>query len=209
MPQILTDWRTAYKLTARDGKTYNGCQWGKNVINPHGVRSGIGGLCGEGFYHAYVTPELAAFLNPIHASISDYRLWEVEIRGRVEEDGILKIGATEMRVCRELTAIRPTMLQTKAFAILVAQGILEATRIDIPVFTEWANNWLDGIDRTVEAASGATSAASWAASVASAASGATSAASWAASVASAASGATSAAEIIVDASILALSSDWT
>ena len=172
---ILTKWTTAYKLTAQDGTTHEGrCRWVKGKANPHGVKRGAGGLCSAGFYHGYHIPELAGFLNPIHANIPNPRLWEVQIRGTVEEDrGILKIGATEMRLVRELPYVEPTTDQRIAFAISCGGVILSLRQQAIPAWDHWAAEWLAGrgteAERCAAAAAAAARAAAYAAAAADAA----------------------------------------
>jgi len=154
MSERLTRWRTVCKLTDAVGRTFAGTQWGRGVTNPNGVLSGDGGLCSDGFYHAYVTPEIGAFLNPIHAGLNADTLlfWRAEIRGTVEEDGILKLGATEMRTVEQIEPIRPTTNQRVAFAIYIASS----SRGEIPpAWERWRDNWLDGTDRTQFAGFGA------------------------------------------------------
>ena len=174
MTEILKTWRTVYKLTDANGQTRGGTQWGPNVTNPCGTLSGAGGLCSGGFYHGYHTPELAAFLNPIHADIPSPRFWLAEIRGVVETDrGHLKLGATEMRVVRELPAIVPTIRQRQVFAIYCARSALSTVGLDIPAWTIWAAAVLSGTSSSdaavnavnaVNAANAAYSAANYAAS---------------------------------------------
>ena len=167
--QTLNDWRTVYKLTDARGRSYNNCQWGEGVVNPQGVLTGNGALCSGGFYHAYHTPELAAFLNPLGASFdaSSMKLWRAEIKGIVDEDkGILKLGATEMQTICEIECLRPTTLQRNAFGIIVSLLTLDACEYHISEFEVWAASWLSNTDRSESAAWAATrsaEAAAWSA----------------------------------------------
>ena len=147
MATILKQWRTVYKLTDASGQTRNNTQWGPGVTNPCGVLSGQGDLCSAGYYHAYHTPELAAFLNPIGGNFDPATclFWLAEIRGTVQEEaGILKLGSTEQRTVVEIPAIRPTTDQRVAFGLLCALAMLDANALSIPAFEQWAHDWLDG-----------------------------------------------------------------
>lgn len=202
---ILTDWRTVTKLTDANGQSHGGCQWGPNVENPKGVLSGKNGLCGAGFYHGYHTPELAAFLNPRGADFQMPQFWLAEIRGTVEvEREIMKLGATEMRTVREIPAIVPTTLQRVAFTLYVASATLDSVGLAIPKWEEWRDNWFVGTGpRTYAAAYAANAAAANADACA-----AYAAYNAAADAAYAAYAANAAADILVDASIFALSEGW-
>ena len=231
--ELLSDWRTVYKLTDHKGQSYNATQWGAGVMNPCGILHGRDGLCGGGFYHAYHAIELAVFLNPRGAAFKadTMRLWEAEIRGTVETDyGILKLGATEMRTVRELDCPRPTTLQRTAFGVLAALATVDAAGLTIPGFVEWGTGWLSNLDRSSSAAVASAASASAASSayaaaydsasaVASAVASAASAS--AASSAYAAYAAASAAAyaaydaakwditgLLVDAAVLALADSW-
>jgi hypothetical protein len=195
------------KLTNADGTTYNRTKWTPGKWNPAGVLSGIGGLCGKGFYHAYDTdePVVALLLNPAHANFLAPVVWLAEWRGKREDDSALKMGTTEMRVVRRLDVAAPTDEQRRIFAILCVVHALEAAGTAIPEWTTWADAYLAGErgatardaardaaraaawaaarDAAWDAASAAAWAAAWAAS---AAASAASAAAWAASAAASA-----------------------
>lgn len=106
-----------YKLTTRDLKTFNGFQWeiGKKVTT-----NGMGGLCSSGFLHYYHHPLLAVLLNPLHADITDPRLFEAEAEGIHLDDNGLKGGCTEMTLVREIDLPEITTTQKVAFGILVS-----------------------------------------------------------------------------------------
>ena len=222
-------WRTVYKLTDRDGRTWNATQWGPGVTNPRGVLSGAGDLCTGAFYHAYHTAELAAFLNPLGAAFdaATCLFWEAAVRGKIVEDrGILKLGSTEMRTIREIAPLRPTIRQRVAFGILVASAVLDLRGQHIPAFQDWSARWLDGEQGTaVEAAWAAAAARAAAVEAARAAArAAAEAADWAAvGAAWAAAAARAAAEaadwaantsrpevsaLVCDAAVLALAESW-
>lgn len=134
-------WRPCWKLTGPMHTTYNGTKWKPMVANPKGVRSGRGGLCSPGFYHAYDSPYLALLLNPVHANIQSPILWQAEWRGKREDDNGLKFGAAEMRVVRIVDEPIMTSNQRVAFAILCAAQVLDETLG--PTWHDWAARWLD------------------------------------------------------------------
>lgn len=222
MSSKLSKWTTVYKLTGQDYRTFRDTKWGKGVTNPNGVLDGRFGLCTPSFYHAYLTPALAAFMNPVHAGIQNPVFWRAEIRGKVEVDGeggILKLGATEMRTVERIPAITPTLTQRVVFALLCVDDKKAGKE-----WCEWRDNWLDGIDRSYETASAADDAAdaavraaayaaagaAYAADAAYAAADAADAARYAAyAAADDASGeSTSAADRLLDASVIALQESW-
>ena len=145
-----------FKLTTIDNKTrpgeYNETQWGEGVTH---TASGEGDLCGPGFIHAYATsPEVAILLNPIHADYQPFNLWECE--GEVvKRDGILKVGCTKLTTIRQIPFTLPTPNQLVRATIYMAKEVYKE-----PNWNQWADNWLDGKDRTkAEAAEAAAEAA--------------------------------------------------
>jgi hypothetical protein len=176
-------YKTVYKLTDQNLQTYNGYQW---ELNKPKETSGKGELCGPGWLHFYYSPELALFLNPLHANIDNPRLFKAEASGSFKDDRGLKGGATGLKITEEIPVVPPTLEQKVTFAILCALEVCEDSS-----FIKWANDWLSGKDRSaasayiaVEAAANAAAAAASAA--ASAAYYATYAATYAADAASSA-----------------------
>lgn len=133
-----------YKLTDRNMRTHNGCQW---AVGKPRITDGSGGLCGPGYMHYYHHPLLAVLLNSIHANIPDPLLWEVRATGKHLDDNGLKGGCTWMVITRELPLPVVTTEQRIRFGILCA---LEVYRE--PSFIAWAEKWLSGEDRSREAA---------------------------------------------------------
>ena len=93
---------TKYKLTSQSNQTYNGTQWGPGVTHR---TDGFGVLCSSGWLHYYHTPEVAVFLNPIHANIRDPKLWVCEAGGHHLDDSGLKGGCTRLTTIREIPLI--------------------------------------------------------------------------------------------------------
>ena len=152
-----------YKLTNQKMQTFKGFQWELNVW-----KKAIGDidmpLCTNSWLHCYDSPLLAVLHNPIHADISDPRLFEAEVRGETKNDRGLKRGFREMQLVKEVEVPQITKTQVIAYGILCAQKVYDETRWNI-----WAKNWLDKTDRTAAAA--AYAAAAYAAAAAAAAAG--------------------------------------
>ena len=149
--------KTCYKLTNQDMATHNGYKWEINKWRKVDAKDGDGNLCSGSFLHAYTDPVLAIFLNPIHANISNMRLFRAEGRGRFADDNGLKIGYSQMRLVEELPVKMPTTEQRVKFAILCAMEVY-----DHPDFLDWCHKWLIGEDRS-RAAAWAAAEAAWAA----------------------------------------------
>ena len=146
--------KTCYKLTNQDMTTHNGYKWEINKWRKVNAKDGDGNLCSGSFLHAYTDPVLAIFLNPIHANISNMRLFRAEGRGRFADDNGLKIGYSQMRLVEELPVKMPTTEQRVKFAILCAMEVYEH-----PDFLDWCHKWLIGEDRSEDRSE----AAAWAA----------------------------------------------
>jgi hypothetical protein len=132
-----------YKLTNENYETRNNTKWGENVTH---TASGKGGLCSSGWLHAYLSPELAALLNPIHANFSNPILWEAE--GEVElSDNDLKVGCKSLKTIKIIDLPLITIEQRVEIAIRCALEICKDEK-----FTIWVNNWLDGTDRSASSA---------------------------------------------------------
>ncbi|MDD4242836.1 MAG: hypothetical protein PHG08_00855 [Bacilli bacterium] len=169
-----------YKLTNQQLQTYNGFQWELGVAAPE-LPAG-GELCSANYYHAYTSPLLAVFLNPIHANIAEPRLFEAEGFGELADDHGLKVGYKSMVLVKELELPAVTLTNRIAFGILCSLEVYKE-----PAFVTWAENWLNGTDRTIEAArSAARSTARSAARSARSAARASRAEAWAAAEAEAA-----------------------
>ena len=139
-----------YKLTDRDGQTWNGTQWGPGMSHSG---TGEGELCGPGWIHAYEHPLIAVLLNPIHANFENPRLWEAE--GEVGlRDGQLKCGCRTLTTIREIPLPSITTEMRVRFAILCAKEVYACLS-----WNAWADRWLSGEDRTQAAAAAQAAAA--------------------------------------------------
>jgi hypothetical protein len=136
-----------YKLTDADGYTrrgyYNETLWGEGITH---TAMGNRGLCSSGVIHAYESPELALFLNPIHANIKKPLLWECEGEILVEDDGT-KQGYRTLTTIKRIEYTKPSRNQSIRFGILCAKQVFSDS-----TWNEWADKWLDGTDRTANAA---------------------------------------------------------
>lgn len=135
-----------YKLTKPDFTTYNGFKW---VLNEWKESDGIGELCTSGWLHCYSHSLLAILLNPIHASIENPKLFKCEVEGETLDDKGIKEGWTRMRLVEEIEIPKISLRQRTAFGILCA---LEFYGRYDEKFVTWANNWLNGTDRSVDSA---------------------------------------------------------
>lgn len=147
--------KTLIKLTDQNMQTHNGFQW---ELNKWYKANGKGGLCTDGCFHGYDTPELAVLLNPIHADFKNPRGFTMKYRGEILTDNGLKVGVREARIVEEITLPVYTDVQKIAFGILCAKEVCKDK-----TWNEWADNWLNGTDRTEKAARAAWAARAWAA----------------------------------------------
>lgn len=139
-----------YKLTDQNWETRNHTKWGPGVSH---TTNGEGDLCGPGWLHAYLSPELAVLLNPIHASLKSPVLWLAEgVVGKNDND--LKVGTTELTTIEIMPLLRGTTEQRVRFAILCATSVYNA-----PEFYEWAKNRRLGKDSLAHTACAARVAA--------------------------------------------------
>jgi hypothetical protein len=152
----MEDTMKLYKLTDENGMTWGRTQWGEGVT--HEATGPMDApLCSNGWIHAYEHPLLAVLLNPIHADFDKPRLWEAE--GEIGlRDGQLKCGCRKLTTVRELSVPKMTTEQRVKFAILCAKTVEKGV-----AWNAWADGWLNGKDRSEEAA------AAWAAEAAEAA----------------------------------------
>jgi hypothetical protein len=140
-----------YKLTNKNLQTHKGCQW---VVGEWKETSGEGILCDNGWLHCYHHPLLAVLYNPIHANIENPLLWEVEVDGNYLNDNFIKCGFTKMRLIRQIELPKVTTIQRVAFAIYCSLEVCKNKE-----HYKWAENWLNGTDRSEAAAE---AAAEWA-----------------------------------------------
>ena len=109
-----------YKLTNQENKTYGECCWTPGEWK---TASGEGELCGPGWLHCYESPEIAVFMNPIHAKINNPCLWLADVRGNCLRDGQLKSGYTKMRIIEKIELPIITTAQRVEIGIRCAMAV--------------------------------------------------------------------------------------
>jgi hypothetical protein len=107
---------------------------------------------------------LAAFLSPGHGLAADYtRCFRAEAYGETVTDGA-KIGARSMMLVEEVEYPQPTTEQRIYFAILCARAAARISKVGLPSrWRSWADRWIDGTDRSRDAADKASAVAAEAA----------------------------------------------
>jgi hypothetical protein len=138
-----------YKLTTQDNRTRVGYDnetlWGAGVTHK---APGNGRLCSSAFIHAYEHPYIAVLMNSYHANIRNPKLWLCEaVKRGCLRNGELKIGVTKLTTVRELELPHITTDQRIEIAIRCALTVCNDAG-----FVAWANSWLDGTDRSTDAA---------------------------------------------------------
>ena len=136
-----------YKLIDKDGYTRKGetneIYW---FDGEEKVATGTGGLCTDGVIHYYDHPMLAILFNPIHADIQPPRLIEIETEEEIAHDG-LKGGCKKAKFVKELAVPEITAEQKVAFVIKISLKYCRDAN-----YILWAENWLNGKDRSYCAA---------------------------------------------------------
>ena len=133
-----------YKLTEQDLTTYNDTKW---VLNEWKETSGLGELCTGGWLHCYTHPLLAILLNPIHANITNPKLFKCEVEGECLTDYGRKEGWTRMRIIEEMEIPQLSLINKVAFGILCALEVYKDKK-----WVTWANTWLENKDSSKESA---------------------------------------------------------
>jgi hypothetical protein len=101
--------------------------------------------CSDGVIHSYISPEVAAFCNPIHGNYDNPRFWDAE--GDVTGCDGLKTWGPSLTTITEIPAVEITTEHRVEIAIRIAL----MTRRE-PGFISWAEKWLSGEDRTAGSA---------------------------------------------------------
>ena len=90
-----------YKLTAKDGTTYkNSTSWGEGITHTKSHKDNPR-LCSIDVLHAYDSLSLAFLLNPIHADITQPRVFEAE--GDVAARDWGKVGCFQLTTTKEIS----------------------------------------------------------------------------------------------------------
>lgn len=101
-------------------------------------------MCSDQVLHCYNHPLLASFLNPVHANISNPRLFEIEVDKIVNTDG-LKFASKSQTLLQEIGFTQILAEKRVKIAILIAKTVNTEQK-----WNEWADRWLSGEDRSRE-----------------------------------------------------------
>ena len=133
------------KLMRKDDTTGNETilQWG-NEVNNRIFKQGHE-LCTDEVIHFYAHPLLAVFFCPIHV-VYAAKLRQVTHHSKMVSDGT-KCAAKSVTTGKRIPLPKITSEQRVEIAIRCALKVHHK-----PKFVKWANNWLNGIDRSSETA---------------------------------------------------------
>jgi hypothetical protein len=139
-----------YKLLSQEMTSHNDTKWEIGV--PIFVSKQGNEMCTDQVLHCYNHPMLAVIFNPIHANIRKPKLFEIQVDGICNNDG-LKFASKSQTLIKEISLPEISLEQKIEFAIKVAKLVYKNGS-----WNSWADKWLDGSDRTVGAAYAAASA---------------------------------------------------
>jgi hypothetical protein len=133
-----------YKLLSQDLTSHQGTKWEIGV--PITITKAGNEMCSDQVLHCYNHPMLAVIFNPIHANIRKPKLFEIQVDGICNNDG-LKFASKSQTLLREISVPEISLEQKIEFAIKVVKLVYKDEKWNL-----WADKWLDGSDRTVHAA---------------------------------------------------------
>ena len=136
-----------YKLVSQDYLTNNSMKWEIGVKNKALAKGKK--MCSNQVLHCYASPGEAALFNKFHADIQNPRLLEIECSEIVNTDK-LKYACKEQTPIRELPF--PQFSQNQKIAIMIKHCLFLAEKESEKTYIDWANNWLGGIDRSIDSA---------------------------------------------------------
>jgi len=137
------DMTTLYKLTDARDCTRETTQWSAGVTH---TAPGDGDLCTQAWIHAYRSALLAVMMDSVHAHyLPRGHLWTAD--GDVGRDDGSKVGCTSLTTRSRVDVPVVTITQRVAFGILAARAVYTEA-----AWCAWADKWLSGEDRTVNAA---------------------------------------------------------
>ena len=146
-----------YKLTDEQGRTQAGedneLTWAVGVEHK---TTGTGTrLCTADVIHAYEHPLIAVLMNPVHAMFNPATMRLFVAEGNiVAREGQLKCGVHALKIVEEIPVPVLTTEQRVKFAILCTKSVCKDA-----AWNAWADKWLNGDDRSAEAARAAWAAA--------------------------------------------------
>jgi hypothetical protein len=118
-------------------------------------------LCSKDFIHVYAHPLIAVFMNPIHGNFANPLIWECDVNGVSAHDSQIKSGFRSVTTVRKIDLPVISIEQRIRICLYCAMK-----QHHDPAFLKWANDWLDGSDRSANAAVSAAYAADAAANAA-------------------------------------------
>jgi hypothetical protein len=127
-----------YKLLTQDLTSYEDTKW--EIGTPITIAKEGVEMCSDQVLHCYNHPVLAVVFNPIHASIYNPKLFEIEVDKIVATDG-LKFASKSQTLIREISLPEITTKQKIEFAIKVAKLVYKGKS-----WNSWANDWLSRED---------------------------------------------------------------
>lgn len=133
-----------YKLLSQVLTSYSNTQWELDKTITVSVPGNA--MCTNQVLHCYNHPLLAVILNPAHADIKNPRLFEISVDEIVSNDG-LKFASKSQTLIKELELPKISLEQKVEFGIRVAKLVCKDEK-----WNEWADNWLNGSDKSKESA---------------------------------------------------------
>ncbi len=136
-----------FKLTDDHDRSPDGLEWSVGMTHH---TSGKGELSGDGWIQCYASPKVAALLNSFNERLQRPHLWELEVDGEVEPEDTLVpcTGATALRQ----VALPNLSPEDRARCAVLATREAYRSGLFAPEFDEWSRAWLEGQDRSAEAA---------------------------------------------------------
>ena len=136
-----------YKVTNKRGYTKLQTKWGNGVS--HTAKGDGDRLCSNGFIHFYRDPRLAVLMHCQYTShLEDPILWEAQSSGN-QIHRFFKSGAKKLTTIKRIPFPKITKNQRIAIAILCVKTLIGDCDFR---FTQWADKWLSGEDRTKKTA---------------------------------------------------------
>ena len=136
----------AYKLLSQEMTSRNNTKWeiGKAIE----ISKEFSGneLCSNQLLHCYASPEIAVFMNPIHANIAEPRLFRIRCSKILADDGT-KQGCKKQTLLKELPLPEISVEQKTEIAIRCAMSVYKED-----TFLVWAENWINKKDVSTNAA---------------------------------------------------------
>ena len=135
---------TYYKLLTQDLKSRDNTAW--KIGEPITITKKGYEMCSDQVLHCYNHPLLAVIFNRIHANILNPKLFKISVDQIVNTDG-LKFASKSQTLIEEIPLPQIGTEQKVEFAIRVAKLVYKYSQWNL-----WADNWLNGSDRSARSA---------------------------------------------------------